>query len=297
MDNYIVLSSARTASSYFTGALAKQIGCIEPNVFYGGEFFRWDEYFQLGPPASVSPGSLAMLAKNPALLENYEKSPPSGIAMHVFMSEGGRLQRISRETSWEEHAPVSFRRAWEESQRRLTLLESSYFPWVIKVFPEHFECLDLYRFIGLLRRENTKVVVLYRSFLWDWFLSWAAVRQTGIWQQIRTDGEWEKPQLAPQELSLEFVGTWYKFASAFVNMLLSYRRDADHVIPYEHLTGNPQRDTYRITGIDLFPEVSHQVKLWSTEEKERMIANLDDVKDLFRAYCKLLGYPGGKMVF
>ena len=153
------------------------------------------------PPESVSPGSLAMLAKNPALLQNYEESPPSGTAMHIFMGEGGRLQRISRETSWEEHAPVSFRRAWEESQRRLTLLESSYFPWVIKVFPEHFECLDLHRFIGLLRRENTKVVVLYRSFLWDWFLSWVAVRQTGIWQQIRTDGEWEKPELASQELS------------------------------------------------------------------------------------------------
>ena len=58
-------------------------------------------------------------------------------------------------------------------------------------------------------------------------------------------------------------------------MVLSYRRDADHVVPYEHLTGNPQRDTYRITGIDLFPDVSHQVKLWSTEEKERMIANLE----------------------
>ena len=110
------LSSERTASSYFTGALAKQIGCIEPNVFYGGEFFRWEKYFQLGPPESgVSPGSLAMLAKNPALLQNYEESPPSGTAMHIFMGEGGRLQRISRETSWEEHAPVSFRRAWEES--------------------------------------------------------------------------------------------------------------------------------------------------------------------------------------
>jgi hypothetical protein len=85
------------------------------------------------------------------------------------------------------------------------------------------------------------------------------------------------------------------FAREFVNMAFSYRRSADYVVPYESLSGSPQRDANRITGIDLLPDLAHLVKLWTTAEKEKMISNLDEVRDTFLAYCKLLGFPDGKM--
>jgi hypothetical protein len=295
MDNHVVLSAARTGSSYFSLALAKQISVLEPNVFYGGEFFRWPEYFQLGPPTSVGPGSLPMLEKNPKLLDEYERSPPEGNALHFNMEEGGCVRRTARETTWKEVSPVSFRRAWEESQRRLALLENSYYPWVIKVFPTHLQCLDLYRFNRLLQRENTKVVILYRGFLWEWFLSSTSVRRTGIFAQTQPEGNWEKPEITARELPADSAKDWYGFAREFVNMAFSYRRLADYVVPYESLSGSPQGDANRITGIDLFPDVPHLMKLWTTEEKEKMISNLDEVRDTFLAYCKLLGFPDGKM--
>jgi hypothetical protein len=69
------------------------------------------------------------------------------------------------------------------------------------------------------------------------------------------------------------------------------------VIRYEDLTGNPATDAGFVTGIGLFPNVTHQVKLWSKEDKEKMIGNMDEVRSLFEAYCKILGYPDGNMVF
>ena len=193
MDNYTLLSSARTGSSYFSSALAKQIGCIEPNVFYGGEFFRWDEYFQLGPPTSVSTGSLGMLAKDPALLQKYRGVSAFGHC-HACLHGRGRTPAADLARDIVGGArPGQFPKGLGGEPAPAHATGIQLFPWVIKVFPEHFECLDLHRFIALLRRENTKAVVLYRSFLWDWFLSWAAVRQTGIFQQHRADGGWEKP--------------------------------------------------------------------------------------------------------
>jgi hypothetical protein len=212
------------------------------------------------------------------------------------MGKDGRIHREFRDTLWEEHQPVSFLRAWEESQRRLSLLESTPFSWVIKVFPEHFHCLDLHRFQQLLQRNNTKVIILYRNFMWDWLLSWTALRQTGVFQETKIDSDWKKPDITAKNLSLDFIETWYGFAHEFVNMCYSYRRSADHVVAYENFTGNPQRDAYRITGIDLFPEVVHQVKLWSTKEKESMISNIGEVKARFLIYCRLLGFPNGKLV-
>ncbi|MCP4263338.1 MAG: hypothetical protein GY774_38410 [Planctomycetes bacterium] len=295
MDNYVIFSAARTGSTYLAGAVAKQIRCLEPNLFYGGELFHWEEYFQLSPSATVGPGALSMLEKNPLLLDEYEQSQPKGEATHIFMGKGGYLERNNRETEWNERAPVNFRRAWEESQRRLTLLENSYFPWVIKVHANHLHCLDMFRFNRLVQRDNTKTVLLYRSFLWDWFLSYVAVRRTGIFQQSQRGNEWNKPELKTDILSKDFLQTWYIHAREFLNMALSYRRLADHIVPYEGFSGDPRRDAGSITGIDLFPDAPHQVKLWNKKEKEQMIANIDEVKTLFLAYCKVLGYSGGKM--
>ena len=53
MHNYVVFSAARTGSSYITGAITEQIACLEPNVFYGGELLRWDEYCQLSPDVAA----------------------------------------------------------------------------------------------------------------------------------------------------------------------------------------------------------------------------------------------------
>lgn len=295
MDNYIIFSAARTGSTYLAGAIAKQVRCIEPNLFYGGELFHWEEYFQLGPSATVGPGALGQLEKKPSLLDEYEQTQPKGVATHVVMGEGGRLELNTRETKWVERAPVNFRRAWEESQRRLSLLENSYFPWVIKIHAEHLHCLDVLRLNRLIQRGNTKIILLYRSALWDWFLSWAAVRQTGIFQQTQQGAEWNKPEFKAEVMSKDFLQTWYVHAREFLNMALSYRRWVDHVVPYESFSGDPLRDAGNITGIGLFPDAPHQVKLWSKKEKEQMIANLDEIKTLFLAYCKVLGYSGGKM--
>jgi hypothetical protein len=295
MDNYVIFSAARTGSSYLTGAVTKQIQCVEPNVFYGGELFKWHEYFMLGTPGTMAAGGLSALESNPGQLDEYDASQPTGDNLRVALGEGGVIQRESRSTEWAEVAPVSFRRAWEEGQRRLSMLENSYFPWVFKVHPEHLECLDTVRLHSLLERDNTKVILLYRSNLWDWFLSWVAVRHTGVFQQTQRDTDWQKPETAASDLSLDFVKTWYEAAREYVNMALSYRPLAHHVVPYEGFSGDPCRDAGMITGMDIFPEVSHQVKLWSREEKEQMIANLDEVKELFLAYCKLLGYTSGRM--
>lgn len=295
MHNYVVFSAARTGSSYIAGAIAKQIGCLEPNVFYGGELLRWDEYFQLSPPAQPGPGKLLMLEHDPTQLYEYDQTRPQGVGIHFFMGDQGRLMRVTRETGWEERAPVSFRRAWEESQRRLSTLENSYYPWVIKVHPEHLQCLDMYRFNEMIGRETTKVVILYRSFLWDWFLSWVALRKTGVFNHRQRDGDWAKPEIEATEVTKDFLRTWYMNAREFLNMVLTYRRMADHIVSYESFSGDPRTDAGRITGIDLFPDTPHQVKLWSTEEKEKMLSNLDEVKELFKAYCKLLGYASGTM--
>lgn len=295
MDNYVIFSAARTGSTYLTGAVTKQIGCIDPNVFYGGELFKWDEYFMLSQPGTAGPGVMGELENDPTKLDGFDASQPQGESARIFLGDGGIAQRSIRTTSWSEVSPVCFRRSWEESQRRLTMLENSYYPWVFKIHPEHFDCLDMIRFNQLLERENTKVIFLYRSHLWDWFLSWVAVRQTGIFQQTQRDAEWNKPEITPQDISVDFMQIWYKAARSFLNISLSYRRWADHIIPYESFSGDPRRDAGSITGIDVFPETSHQVKLWDSEEKEKMIANLDEVKSIFRSYCKLLGFSGGRM--
>lgn len=296
MDNYVIFSAARTGSTYLTAAVAKQIGVLEPNIFYGGELFRWNSYFQLSRPEVAGPGSLEGMKLQPDTIDEYDRTQPTGEGTHFFIGEGGKMMRESRETSWNEVAPVSFRRAWEESQRRLTMLDNSYFPWVIKVHPEHLDCMDKRRFDRLINNEKTKVVILYRSSLWDWFLSFVAVRRTGIFQQSQTQEDWDKPEVVEQEVSLETIRDWYGVACEFLNMAMSYRDTADHIIPYESFSGDPRRDACSITGIDLFPpNVGHTVKLWSREEKEQMIANLDEVKSTFRSYCKLLGYSGGRM--
>ncbi|MGD9172144.1 MAG: hypothetical protein PVI97_19160 [Candidatus Thiodiazotropha sp.] len=297
MHNYIILSAARTGSTYLTSAISKQIRCMEPNLFYGGEFFNWREYFQLNRAGVAGPGSLD-IEDNPQVLEEYEQTQPTGEGYHVYLGEGGRLISEHRETEWNERAPVNFRRAWEESQRRLTLLDNCDYPWVIKVHPEHLRCMDMRRFDRLVQRDNTKVVLLYRSSLWDWFLSWVAVQRTGIFQQSQQEQEWNKPEIQAVELRPSIMKNWYITARELVNISLSYRNQTDHIITYESFSGDPKRDAGSVTGIGLFPEhAAHPVKLWSKEEKEQMIANIDEIKKLFLAYCKALGYSGGKLFF
>ena len=295
MDNYLIFSAARTGSSYLTSAVTKQIRCLEPNTFYGGELWNWSEYFKLSQPGTVGPGGFDSLEKDPGKLNSYDSSQPQGDNPHIYLGEGGIIHRNVRATNWNEVAPVSFRRAREESQRRLTMLENSYFPWVIKIHPDHLDCLDIPRFNRLVERGNTRVVLLYRSHLWDWFLSWVAVRSTGLYQHTHKGEEWERPEVKPQQLSPTFLHTWYANACSFINMSLNYRAQADHVVAYESFSGDPRRDAGCITGLDLFPETPHQVKLWSQKDKENMIANLNEVKELFRDYCKLLGYSGGRL--
>lgn len=302
MKNYILFSAPRTGSTYFAAAIAKQLSTLEPNTFDGGEYFRWSEYLQLGAPGTTSPGNLGQLEMQPELIEEYENTKPRAEAPYICMGEGGIIEPERIETTWGDRGSVSFRRAWEESQRRLTLLENSYFPWVVKVHAEVLNCMDMRRFNRLVDESNTCAVILYRSNMWDWFLSWVALRKTGIFQKSQRGGgggEWDnKPEVVAQDLSADFVKQWYGNARDFVNMVLSYRSVADHIIDYEELTGEAKMDAGFVTGIGLYPENTQTpVKLWSREEKEKMISNIDEIKTIFSYYCKILGYPDGKLVF
>ena len=295
MKNYILFSGPRTGSTYFAAAIARQLSCLEPNTFEGGEYFRWAEYLQISPPSTSGPGNLLRLEQNPNEIEHFENKKPRDVAPHIYMGAGGRIERELKEITWGDRGPINFRRAWEESQRRLTLLENSYFPWVVKVHPEAFLCMDMNRFNRLVSKDTTSAVILYRSQLWDWFLSWVALRKTGVFQQSQKGGDWEKPSYEPQDLTIDFLKQWYINARDLVNMLLSYRNSADHIVAYEDLLGDPRKDAGLVTGIDLFPDIPHQVKLWTTEEKEKMISNLDEIKSVFMSYCKIMGYPSGEM--
>jgi hypothetical protein len=161
--------------------------------------------------------------------------------------------------------------------------------------PEHLECIDMYRLNKLIQKDSTALVIVYRSFLWDWFLSSIAVKQSGIWNE--SSKTWSKPEVVPSAISQDLVAEWYVYARQFVNLALTYRRWAERVVPYEQFSGDPRRDACDLTGINLFPErTEHLTKLWTIEEKESMVSNLDELKTVFLSYCKLLGVPGGKLV-